>query len=1115
MRQITQIEMLPSTSNITATPKNDITRALITDALPIASQAMHLHAREGIQDTSRNRVSASRKGAGVRSYVSLSMNDSEGRENERDTTSEKDSSGCNNARRWLASIGIGFGIVAGTVVAARSAFYKEPPGRDQRTGNLQDILDKGAELNAEVKQTQEKTLSKGKFQFTSTPGTSDATTSIRAVQASLLLNATRAFVSLIDQTEASASDASFFNTQSAPPTQFRLHDDERGRNKTISDNQRMSASGISKTVRIRKNLPNNRTHDSRIPGEILRIVSQDHLDSGIRNRLDTLLREAETSNDVRAAKNTPKANIYLLLEFIRLTSRFLAEKSAQIVGKKTDEITQIVAVIPQLNALFNEAANERYKQHNQVENTSSTRPFDAAADAFPPAAQLSAAKFQQSTTDALHALSQHHHAIPNLYIFLRKYVQKKISEYEQLTGLNTGLQPESKLKIAYRPPVQTHPHMYGTPAPAVIVRFFTLTEIATGHIPPVQDSSGRQCYIDSVEQEPVIDFLKKGNLPEELAQLLKDYNVPDLRSLHRGMTMMRCLQYLENPHRIPIFATAVENGLRGNNLGSRVFFDKVALRDAFYIPVNERTGVMFDVVSDRFFYISTYQCADRKPSLIVFPEAEKFRDFILSKMPLYERMKYENDTQAFSYAETTDSVTLPAAGNGSQAEQIQNCITPLQGYVLKSNMNEGHLSFSVGENLTALSDTLYADNIALQKSDFGIFEKIAGSISDNVNAAITFAASPLSAVNRGSMLEKIVLFTPWIIDNVTHTESDVFQAGMSELAGAFRNDAIGANVLANLAEEILQTQKRGADALYSSGGIDLLRNYFRQAKEMLEKRFPSRSNVNEKHEEGIDICPPRFLSGLQRTKRGGGPSKCFDKIQVRNYHIHPKLSVVSMARPTKNYERAIPLAAGGILSWGERAVWQAAMNIFAEEAAKGGFAVLISLDEALEKSFFSENMTETAMLNATLAKKNITYISDARFYFPDYFKMGENLLNDRIFLDKLVATVELIMGEKKKNPDRLVGIHCAAGDGRSGMVKTALYLKGKLTRRSNIGNKSEKVEFILCDADHRFYPQHIDTYPIVKRAIEKIREEHPSAVERPEEVALLNLFIERLSGNLH
>ncbi|MCL1126584.1 dual specificity protein phosphatase family protein [Shewanella surugensis] len=142
-------------------------------------------------------------------------------------------------------------------------------------------------------------------------------------------------------------------------------------------------------------------------------------------------------------------------------------------------------------------------------------------------------------------------------------------------------------------------------------------------------------------------------------------------------------------------------------------------------------------------------------------------------------------------------------------------------------------------------------------------------------------------------------------------------------------------------------------------------------------------------------------------------------------------------------------------------------------------------------TLISIGANESKTLPATLAKSGINHINDTQFHIDDFLGDGElpaSKLKD--ITDKINALEE--QGIK-------VAIHCGAGDGRSGVVKSAYVLSKQMSNLASTvtdtinthyhGTKTLTVSKVVCDA------------------VRSVRAQgHELAVERPEDVNALQTF---------
>lgn len=206
-------------------------------------------------------------------------------------------------------------------------------------------------------------------------------------------------------------------------------------------------------------------------------------------------------------------------------------------------------------------------------------------------------------------------------------------------------------------------------------------------------------------------------------------------------------------------------------------------------------------------------------------------------------------------------------------------------------------------------------------------------------------------------------------------------------------------------------------------------------------------------------------------------------------------------------------------------IWERTKLELYERLDNFNVGAIISLDKELsQSSTFSATKTSRAddlklFLNSN--NRRIDYIVEKDYFIEDGFKFSKtdtNANNEKLnkFAKKLDDIVNEIKTQKNRHPGKIITVHCGAGDGRSGMVKSAfemenLYFKNSLKYKNHI-QKQTKTERITTKMSTDFHPESNNNrvYTLVHEAINKIRNKHPHAVERPEDIKVLNKYAEYL-----
>ncbi|TDA48900.1 hypothetical protein EVG18_02905 [Burkholderia pyrrocinia] len=160
-------------------------------------------------------------------------------------------------------------------------------------------------------------------------------------------------------------------------------------------------------------------------------------------------------------------------------------------------------------------------------------------------------------------------------------------------------------------------------------------------------------------------------------------------------------------------------------------------------------------------------------------------------------------------------------------------------------------------------------------------------------------------------------------------------------------------------------------------------------------------------------------------------------------------------------------------------------------------------DDATKKTDhrFNEHLKEE------LKSNGIEYISDPNHFIEDFF--NEDTAPK---MQQLSGTVQLIVDLRRKYPNGTILVHCGAGDGRSGIAKTALAMYDRFIKERN---KYSDETTPTTSASTKFESgpiKYTPTYRMVSDSLNDIRKDHPNAVERPEDIALLNQYFRHLFG---
>lgn len=206
------------------------------------------------------------------------------------------------------------------------------------------------------------------------------------------------------------------------------------------------------------------------------------------------------------------------------------------------------------------------------------------------------------------------------------------------------------------------------------------------------------------------------------------------------------------------------------------------------------------------------------------------------------------------------------------------------------------------------------------------------------------------------------------------------------------------------------------------------------------------------------------------------------KGKVENIHIHPELRIGSIGRPNKNYSTGAQLAA------------------FCENLKHNNVSALISLDSGM-------SAREIVSLTKQLASHNIEYISNKTTYIKDFFSIKAHTQPTNEQIDGLASRVLDLLSKHQGN----VLVHCALGDGRSGMVKSAVIMKQMFNEnRFDLSNMIDGWKTYVKPSIES--EQAVLSYLDVKNTIDTIRKTHPTALERSDDIEVLNQYFEYIQG---
>ncbi|MBN3005347.1 Fic family protein [Chromobacterium alkanivorans] len=635
--------------------------------------------------------------------------------------------------------------------------------------------------------------------------------------------------------------------------------------------------------RAARSLPSENTDDEEdLPFQIDQVLHNLDMSRAIRTEFNRLFEKADRAGEVRELPPGKERDIRRLLKTIELTSAFIDDIKDKPSLNEFREFGQVI--LKDLSALadaqtddLSKSIVERYRQGFAVQ---SAPPTGAAVptDAPPSPDQALEQAFQLQSEQSLERVERLYQPILNPASYIDDYIRKGISAFEQRKGSKTQLRPDSKIRVDYFPRVHPNPNLQGPRAPLPASRYFTLTEIVTGQYlyesKRLKDSSGREYRVTGMQHQELVDALTKDNLQSAMERELKAYrdqpdNAAGMKSFYQDMINVRCLEYLSRGHQTPLYAQAVKDFLEGKVQAQAVSFHGTALNGVFMIPAGPAGGVMFSVDDDKFFHIGSsrhdYIDSGRKKSevLSTFPQNKAFQEWVFSKQPSYQALKYEQDQSAFKYK------VIKRVPGGLMFPPSFGVIT------------ERPFSFVASQGREQLADQLYNGLMERLESDidtlvFSYPEQITEAALEVAKKILTIGSIGLAVAipGTGSVLARLSLFMASLALDAAYVGASAVQAHMSDRpdqAEAFRTEAIIAGVLGGVGAVAggAPLISQGVKAAYSVKNVNQAIMFYRQAKAVSRRVIPSvLSEMNWGR-----LADPRKVDLLVNTMQEGAQAR--------------------------------------------------------------------------------------------------------------------------------------------------------------------------------------------------------------------------------------------------
>ncbi|AZE56848.1 hypothetical protein C4K03_4710 [Pseudomonas synxantha] len=406
--------------------------------------------------------------------------------------------------------------------------------------------------------------------------------------------------------------------------------------------------------------------------------------------------------------------------------------------------------------------------------------------------------------DALNQIAKLFDPILDPAIFLDNYLTEKIGIYAK----GSGLEPDSCIKgVILERSNRIMKKGGGGTDRHISVQSYTLRELATRHyIYDIQDKSkarsGKELAYFSTEHRALVDQLLSEDLQDVMTVALKafssdPYKHGELKKHYKGMILLRCLEYLSTPHNPPLYVQAVEKFMTGALEAKEVYFHGLRLNGVFIIPTDSCGGLLCSVDEPTVFHLFGHAVTDRRFSgqfrhhITACPDTAAFRAWVLHKIPLKGRLKYETEQSAFLPERNGVREWVRA---GSVPLVVRRQTSPLQFKNATTNHNLPDMLFA------GLMERLESDVDSLVLTKAEIMEKNLLNCLKYMLEFLSIAAG-FAMPGTGSVLGRVLALAVGIGLDVAAVGIGLYQSVQSDRlqdAEALRDDAIMAGVCIGL-----------------------------------------------------------------------------------------------------------------------------------------------------------------------------------------------------------------------------------------------------------------------------------------------------------------------------
>lgn len=486
--------------------------------------------------------------------------------------------------------------------------------------------------------------------------------------------------------------------------------------------------------------------------------------------------------------------------------------------------------------------------------------------------------------------------------FIEEAIKQGIREYEAKTGTTTGLTPDSSISVDYEPLVAPNPNLR-LEAPVKKTHRFTLTEVVTGSYQH-QVMAWRRAFdnryrVVGHQHQPLINHLTRNNLETRMMSALTAYkadsaNKTGLMSLYKSDVMHRCLAYLSKADPTSKTYAAVADFLEGKVQAREVKFHGSTLNGAFLIPLKEG-GILFSVDDNTHFEIGTatnhyHKFGARMSEQVpVYPTSKAFKQWVSSKLPVYEQYRYTDSPDAFALKKRSRS-TMPWLGIG-----------PTEGQVYANPF-----SFHATPSVDTLTERLYEGFMQRLKSDIDTLMFTDGEQSNlkslEIAKTLLTIYSTAGAFATPGTGSKLFLLATSLLTSGAYAGASLAQSVISDRprqADEFLKEAIVSAALAGAFLAAPLTGRFASAIRYPFKSIPQALSYYRFVSGHAQKRAPR--IINQLLGKTIKPRPAAGASGAKQMRRAS-----VGDVVKASTPVSTALSTTEQSR--RAIERSLPIA---------------------------------------------------------------------------------------------------------------------------------------------------------------------------------------------------------------